>query len=198
MECTKGFEGHVTPEFDFNIVDLLKCHFRVYSFAVLSFRPDMVIIQAMVKPYPIPNADINGIINLDEVNVIITKTLIGDLPSSSKIGCINVVKGGPRTDDDSDDDGEVNTAYPKGKLEDPVEVSFDITRLHKDTKLETSVCIYLGVHVNEPYPHFLIKCRLRYSIQKDYVNRLLNSSEVKSTLVNNIKAFKGFGNVRIG
>ena len=31
MEYTKEFEGYITAEFNFNIVDLLKCHFRVHN-----------------------------------------------------------------------------------------------------------------------------------------------------------------------
>ena len=52
IECIKGFEGHVSADFNFNIVDLFKRHFGVYAIAVLSFRPYMVIIQTMLKPYP--------------------------------------------------------------------------------------------------------------------------------------------------
>ena len=61
MERIEGFEGHISADFNFNIVDLLKCQFRVYSFAVLSFRPDRIIIQTMLKPYPVPNANTRGI-----------------------------------------------------------------------------------------------------------------------------------------
>ena len=108
MELITGFEGHISADFNFNIVDLLKCHFRVYAFAVLSFRPDMIVIQTMLKPYPVPNANTRGIYTtiiplsslaeydydctLDEVSVIITSTLVSGLPSGTKIGCINVVK----------------------------------------------------------------------------------------------------------
>ena len=46
--------------------------------------------------------------------------------------------------------------------------------------------------MNEPYPHFLIKPLFDHPIQEDYVRRLLNSSEVKSVLVNNVKQFKEF------
>ena len=111
MELIKGFEGHISADFNFNIIDLLKCHFRVYAFAVLSFRPDMIIIQTMIKPYPVPNANTKGICTtviplsslkeydfdcpIDEVSVIINSTLVSGLPSGTKIGCINVVKDEP-------------------------------------------------------------------------------------------------------
>ena len=61
LECIKGFEGHISADFNFNIVDLFKRHFGVYAFAVLSFRPDMVVIQTMLKPYPVPDAETKGI-----------------------------------------------------------------------------------------------------------------------------------------
>ena len=101
MENIKGFEGHISVDFNFNIVDLLKCHFRVYAFAVLSFRPDKIIIQTMLKPYPVPNADTKRIYttviplsslkehdydcSMDEVSVIINSTLVSGLPSGTKI-----------------------------------------------------------------------------------------------------------------
>ena len=101
MENIKGFEGHISVDFNFNIVELLKCHFRVYAFAVLSFRPDRIIVQTMLKPYPVPNANTRGIYTtiiplssmkeydhdcpIDEVSVIITSTLVSGLPRGTKI-----------------------------------------------------------------------------------------------------------------
>ena len=35
MKYTKEFEGHITAEFDFNVVDIFKCHFRVHNIAVV-------------------------------------------------------------------------------------------------------------------------------------------------------------------
>ena len=226
MENIKGFEGHISVDFKFNIVDLLKCHFRVYAFAVLSFRPDMIIIQTMIKPYPIPNADSSGLYTtviplsslkeydydcpIDEVSVIINSTLVSGLPSGTKIGCINVVKDKPfrflndnlydsdiGSSSDSDSDSPrhkalYNCSYDKSSIryEEAVEVSFDIVHSKEGIRLKTDKLIHLGIHVNKPYPHFLIKSRLFYFIHEDFVNNSLSSSEIESTLVSDIKQFK--------
>ena len=34
MENIKGFEGHISADPNFNIIELLKCHFRIYAFAL--------------------------------------------------------------------------------------------------------------------------------------------------------------------
>ena len=226
MENIKGFEGHISADFNFNIIDLLKCHFRVYAFAVLSFRPDMIVIQTMLKPYPVPNANTRGIYTtiiplsslaecdydctLDEVSVIITLTLVSGLPSGTKIGCINVVKDKPfrflndnlyesdigsSSDSDSDSLSHkalYNCSYDKSSIryEEAVEVSFDIIHSKEGIRLKTTQLIPLGIHVNEPYPHFWIKSRLFYFIQEDFVNNLFSHSEVEFTLVSDIKQFK--------
>ena len=225
MELITGFEGHISADFNFNIVDLLKCHFRVYAFAVLSFRPDMIITQTMLKPYPVPNANTRGIYTtiiplsslaeydydctLDEVSVIITSTLVSGLPSGTKIGCINVVKDKPfrflndnlydsdiGSSSDSDSDSHSprhkalhNCCYDKNSIryEEAVEVSFDIIHSKEGIRLKTTQLIPLGIHVNEPYPHFRIKSRLFYFIQEDFVNNLLSPSEVEPMLVSDIK-----------
>ena len=178
MESNKGFKGHITVDFDFNIVDMLKCHFRVFGFAVLSFRADMVIMQTMVKLYPLTDIRTKGLYttiiplsslkeydydcNLDEVNVMITKVLVDGLPSSSKIGCINVVRSKPfriygeGSDEESEEEseGESNEEYyeifPKGRLEEAVEVSFDIVHINENVRLKITKLIPLGIHVNEP------------------------------------------------
>ena len=226
MELITGFEGHISADFNFNIVDLLKCHFRVYAFTVLSFRPDMIVIQTMLKPYPVPNANTRGIYTtiiplsslaeydydctLDEVSVIITLTLVSGLLSGTKIGCINVVKDKPfrffndnlydsdigsSSDSDSDSPRHKalhNCCYDKNSIryEEAAEVSFDIIHSKEGIRLKTTQLIPLGIHVNEPYPHFRIKSRLFYFIQEDFVNNLLSPSEVESTLVSHIKQFK--------
>ena len=111
FECLKKFEGHISAEFNFNIVDLLKHHFGVYLFAVVSFRHDMVVIQTMIKLYSFRDAETSGIFTtiiplsslkeydydcpLDEVNVMISEMLVSGLPIGTKIGCINVVKDRP-------------------------------------------------------------------------------------------------------
>ena len=226
MENIKGFEGHISAEPNFNIVELLKCHFRIYAFAVLSFRPYRIIIQTMLKPYPVPNADTKGIYTtviplsslagydydcpIDEVSVIINSTLVSGLPSGTKIGCINVVKDKPfrflkdnlyesdiGSSSDSDSDSTRHKAlydcsYDKSSIryEEAVEVSFDIVHAKEGIRLKTDKLIPLGIHVNEPYPHFLIKSRLFYFIEEGFVHNLLTPSEVESTLVNDIKQFK--------
>ena len=45
------FEGHITAEFKFNVIDVFKCHFKMYNIAVLSFRKDKIIVQTITKPY---------------------------------------------------------------------------------------------------------------------------------------------------
>ena len=196
IECIKGFEGHISAEFNFNIVDLLKRHFGVYMFAVLSFRPDMTVIQTMLKPYPGPNAEINGIFitiiplsslkeydydcSLDEVSVMISEMLVSGLPIGTKIGCINVVKDKPfrfysgqriedETDIGSDYYSEIETVYKNRyyekhliRYEEAVEISFDIIHAKEGIRLKTTQHIPLGIHRNEPYPHFCIKSRLHY------------------------------------
>ena len=229
MESKKRFEGHVSAEFDFNIIDLLKCHFRIHGFGIISFRADIVIVQT-ISLYPIQKADINGIYatiislsslreydydcNLDKVNIVISRMLITDLPSATKIGCINVVNDKPfrfcddgyggqfLADSDDDDDGECDEhykelnrkfreTYPIVREEEAVEVSFDLIHSNRKTKLKTTVCEDLGVHNNEPYPHFLVKSRLGYSIQEDCIDKyVVNSSEFESILINDVKAFK--------
>ena len=199
MEYTKGFEGHITAEFNFDVVDVFRCHFRMHTIAVVSFKPDMIIVQTMVEPYEMPNIDIKGLYttiiplsslkvyeydcNLDEVNIIVSEKLVTGLPRSSKILCVNVVKDEPF----SFYDEECNEIS-----EDAVEVSFDIAHLKKNCKVEIASGFSFGRHVNEPYPHFLIKSRIHHTILEDYITRLLNSDEVQSILVKNVKAFKSF------
>ena len=201
MENIKGFEGHISVDFNFNIVDLLKCHFRIYAFAVLSFRPDMIIIQTMIKLYPIPNAETSGLYTtvippippisslkeydydcpIDEVSVIINSTLVSRLPKGTKIGCINVVKDKPfrylsdnlydsDIDSSSDSDSDslshkalYNCSYDKSSIryEEAVEVKVHIIHSKEGIRLKTTQLIPLGIHVNKPYPHFMIKSRLR-------------------------------------
>ena len=123
------FEGHITAEFNFNVIDVLKQHFRLHNIVVVSFRKDRIIIQTMAKPYTMPNIDTKGLYttiipltsmkeydfdcNQEEVNVIVAKTLlVGNLKSN----CINVVRDKPSIIYDEDHCGE---------LKDFVEVTFD-------------------------------------------------------------------------
>ena len=98
------FEGHITAEFNFNIIDVFKQHFRVHNLAVVSFRKDMIIVQTMTEPYTMPKINTKGLFttliplslmkeydfdcNREEVNVIVAKTL---LSVNFKSNCINVV-----------------------------------------------------------------------------------------------------------
>ena len=44
---SKAFNGHIMVEFKFNVFDLFKQHFHVHNSAILSFKPDEIIIQTM-------------------------------------------------------------------------------------------------------------------------------------------------------
>ena len=100
------FEGHITAEFNCNITDVFKQHFRVHNLVVVSFRKDVIIVQMMTEPYTMPKIDTKGLYttliplssmkeydfdcNREEVNVIVAKTL---LSVNFKSNCINVVAG---------------------------------------------------------------------------------------------------------
>ena len=185
---------YITAEFDCNIIDVFKCHFRVHNVVVVSFKPDMVIIQTMDE---MPNIGIEGLYttmiplssltnyefecNHSEVNIMVTKKLITDLPGSSKIGSINVVGSEPF----SYYDDEFNEVFVES-----VEVSFDIIHINKKVKVMTTGGLSFGMHINEPYPHFLIKSSLDFPIQEEFVHKILNPGE--SVLVEETKAFKSF------
>ena len=161
MEYTKEFKGHITAEFNFNIINNFKCHFRVHNIIAVSFKPDMIIIQTMVKPYEMPNISDKGLYttmiplsslknyelecNLNEGNVIASEKLLTGLPVSSKIECINIVKNEPFIFYDE----ECNEVS-----KDSVEVSFDIIHINKKVKVKTTSGFSFGRHMNEPYPHF--------------------------------------------
>ena len=86
------FQGHITANFKFDIIKIFKCHFRMHSCVVVSFRRDMIIIQTMTIPYRMSNIDRKGMYttilplssmvlyefecNLEEVNVMVTKNLV--------------------------------------------------------------------------------------------------------------------------
>ena len=36
-------EGYITAEFNFDIIDVFKQHFRIHNVVVVSFRPDMML-----------------------------------------------------------------------------------------------------------------------------------------------------------
>ena len=183
------FEGHITAEFKFNVINVFRWHFRMHNIVILSFRKDMIIVQTMTNPYRMPNVDTKGLYttmiplswmkayefdcNYEEVNVMVSKIL---LVGSFKSRCINVVRAEPLGADN------------KSSVED----TFDW--LHRDRNVEicTKVSDSLGFHLSEPYPHFLINSTLDYTIQQDYVRKLNNPNGIKSVLVDNPSAFKSF------
>ena len=75
------FEGHITAESEFNVIEIFKCHFRMHNIVVLSFRMDRM-----------PNIDTNDLYttmiplssmkkyefecNLDQVNVMVGKNIL--------------------------------------------------------------------------------------------------------------------------
>ena len=187
------FEGHITAEFNFNIIDVFKQHFRVHNLAVVSFRKDMIIVQTMTEPYTMPKIDTKGLFttliplssmkeydfdcNREEVNVIVAKTL---LSVNFKSNYINVVADSPCIIHDEEHCGEVK---------DFVEVTFDIkSKLDKDVKFETVRATSFGRFVTEPYKHFMIRSRIDYPIQDDYKD-IINLTPNQTVLVDNPKAF---------
>ena len=44
---SKAFNGHIMAEFKFNILDVFSQHFKVHNSAVLSFKPNEIVIQTM-------------------------------------------------------------------------------------------------------------------------------------------------------
>ena len=156
------FEGYITAEFNFNIIDVFKQHFRMHNLAVVSFRKNMIVIQMMTEPYTMPKIYTKGLYttliplssmkeydfecNREEVNVIVAKTL---LSMNFKSSCINVVADAPYIIYDEENCGEVR---------DFVKATFDIeSKLGEDVKFETVSATSFGRFVNEPYKHFLIR-----------------------------------------
>ena len=100
-------------EFKFNIFDVFSQHFKVHNSAILSFKPNEIVIQTMrdnmdeakddsdIKGFYTATIPIGSLekydfeCNINEVNVIVTNSL---LRSTSKVakGCkyINVVSSG--------------------------------------------------------------------------------------------------------
>ena len=126
------FEGHITTEFKFSVINVFRCYFRMHNIVVLSFRKDMIIVQTMTNPYRMSNIDTKGLYttmiplsstktyefdcNYEEVNVMVSKIL---LVGSFKSRCINLVRSEPLGADNKSS----------------VEVTFDW--LHKDQNVET-------------------------------------------------------------
>ena len=92
MEIANQFEGHITAEFKFNVINVFKCHFKMYNIVVLSFRRDKIIVQTITKPYKPSDIDKQGFYttivppssmkeydydcNYEEVNVMVSKNLL--------------------------------------------------------------------------------------------------------------------------
>ena len=150
----------------------------------------------MVKPYKMPNISDQGLYttiiplssmkeyefecNREEVNVILSKAL---LVNGSKSKCIDVVRGEPFGIYSDESDGE---------FKDSIEVTFDMLHKNKDVKIKTNCGYSFGKHVNKSCPHFLVKSHIDYPIQEEFITKMLNTSDIYSVLVDNVKAFKGF------
>ena len=159
------FEGHITAEFKFNVVDIFKCHFRMHTLVILSFRKDIMIVQNMTNLCRMPNIGTKGMYttmiplssmknyefdsNYEEVSIMVPRTLL-DGKFGSK--CINVVRTEP-----------LGTSKKIA-----VEVTFDgLCKKRKNVEVYTLVGKSFGRHESEPYPHFLINSSLDYYIQED-------------------------------
>ena len=64
------FEGHITAEFKFNVIDVFKCQFKMYNIAVLSFRRDKIIVQTITKPYKPSDIDKQGFFRNHHTTII--------------------------------------------------------------------------------------------------------------------------------
>ena len=209
---SKTFNGHIMPEFKFNVLDLFSQHFKVLNSVILSFKHNEIVIQTMCKSnggeINDADVDIKGFYttripsesleeyefdcNIPEVNVIVTSSLI---KSTSKVagGCkhINVVSNGFLL---------INEEI----IEPLVEFSFDlygkdlrrrkvINKVIDDERkdnskdeglLATSDEIF-GRVVKRPYLHYLFTSRIDYKI-----HRINTNFRYSSIVVRNPKLFK--------
>ena len=164
------FEGHIMVEFKFNVLDVLSQHLKVQNAVILSFNPNGIVVQTSSEC----DSDIKGFYtttipfdcNRSEVNVMITKSLIGSTKSAGGCKAISVIS---------------NESMLKGTKIEPstvplVEVSFDLyTRRPNskpankpnsrfDRKLNGRLNEMFGRLVKEPYLHYLITSRIDYKI----------------------------------
>ena len=179
--------GHITADFKFNVIDLLKQHFRAHNIVVVSFKRDLITIQTMTLPGLVPDIAHKGLYtttisleslkeydfdcSCEEVNVMVMKQL-----TSSKYvkncNVINVVSN-----------GEV------------VEVSFDIVGKRgppakpKEDIIEPGSLLFGSLIVN-PYLHFLINSRINYSVQ------VVDSEYERSISISNPKVFKSLFDIK--
>ena len=202
--------NHITTEFDFDMVGIFKSHFRVHSIVVVSFRPNMVVIQTITNPRPQPDIETKGVYTMliplssftsheydcdyEEVNVMVPRELTDGLTHISKTGCINVVGSEPFIYEKVEPvENPVSYEGPHviatEIVNDRVEVSFDIIE-SKDVKIVNTGSVLMGEYVNGPYPHFLIKSCVDFPIKEEFVDKIMNLGDF--TLVRNVKAFKSF------
>ena len=156
-----NFEGHISVHLKFDIIKIFKCHFRMHNCVVVSFRRDMIIIQTMTILYRMPNIDWKGMYttvvplssmtlyefecNLEEVNVMVTKNLVCRKVRSKWINVVHTEPLGmePR---------------------DTVDVTFDLIPFERNRRFVTDEFENraFGMHLNYPYPVFLINSVLDY------------------------------------
>ena len=168
-------EGHITAEFKFGIMKIFKCHFRMHNCVVVSFRRDMIIIQTMMIPYRMANIDRKGMYttiiplssmalyefecNMEEVNVMVTKNLVCRNVRSK---WINIVR-----------------TEPLGMVpRDTVEVTFDL--MSSERSIDENSPLPFGVHLDYPYPMFLINSLLDYLVSEEDVRYLRKSVSRRS------------------
>ena len=182
-----NFEGHISAHLKFDIIKIFKCHFRMHNCVVVSFRRDMIIIQTMTIPYRMPNIDRKGMYttivplssmtlyefecNLEEV----TKNLVCRKVRSKWIIIVHTEPLGmePR---------------------DTIEVTFDLIPFECNRRFVTDEFENraFGMHLNYPYPVFLINIVLDYLVQEEdvrYLRKVLVEG-VESVLTENPKVLK--------
>ena len=186
-----NFEGHISVRLKFDIIKISKCHFRMHNCIVVRFRRDLIIIQTMTIPYRMPNIDRKGMYttiiplssmtlyefecNLEEVNVMVTKNLVCRKVRSK---WINVVHTEPLG---------MEPRYT-------VKVTFDLIPFECNRGFVTDEFENraFGMHLNYPYPVFLINSMLDYLVQEEnmrYLRKVL-VERVESVLIENPKVLK--------
>ena len=107
----KSFCGYIMAEFKFNIFTVFSQHFKVHDSAILSFRPNGIVIQTMRDNNKNDYSDNKGFYtttipveslgeyefncNICEVNVMITKTIINSTSKVCKVcRSISIVSNG--------------------------------------------------------------------------------------------------------
>ena len=196
------FKGHITAEFKFNVIDVFRCHFKMYNIVVLSFRKDKIVVQTITKPYKPSDINKQGFYttiipassmkeydydcNYEEVNVMVSSNLLLGNFKSKDINVVSTEPLGPY---------DIPIEYRKKG----VEVTFHLETKKKrkeDIKFFTELGESFGVYRNEPYPHFFINSTLDYEIIEEDVMKLTETerlkSNIESVLVDNPSTFKSF------